>query len=63
MHIRKFNLIIALIVIVFVFNPVKIWGQDIVNLSHIVTRGETIEILADKYKLTTEILKINPCKK
>lgn len=57
MHIRKFNLIIALFVIVFVFNPVKIWGQDIVNLSHIVTRGETIEILADKYKLTTEILK------
>lgn len=35
----------------------KSWGQDIVNLRHIVQRGETIEILADKYKLTTDILK------
>ena len=32
-------------------------GQDIVNLRHIVQRGETIEILADKYRLTTDILK------
>ena len=35
----------------------KSWGQGIVNLRHIVQRGETIEILADKYKLTTDILK------
>ena len=35
----------------------KSWGQDIVNLRHIVQRGETIEILADKYRLTTDILK------
>ena len=35
----------------------KSWGQDIVNLRHTVQRGETIEILADKYKLTTDMLK------
>lgn len=35
----------------------KSWGQGIVNLRHIVQRGETIEILADKYKLTTDMLK------
>lgn len=35
----------------------KSWGQGIVNLRHIVQRGETIEILADKYRLTTDMLK------
>ena len=35
----------------------KSWGKGIVNLRHIVQRGETIEILADKYKLTTDMLK------
>lgn len=39
------------------FNFAKSWGQDIVNLRHVVQRGETIGILADKYKLTTDILK------
>lgn len=42
---------------IFLSNPAKSWGQDIVNLRHIVQRGETIEILADKYRLTTDILK------
>lgn len=41
----------------FLSNPAKSWGQDIVKLSHIVQRGETIENLADKYRLTTDILK------
>lgn len=41
----------------FVSNSAKSWGQDFVNLSHIVQRGETIETLADKYRLTTDILK------
>ena len=35
----------------------KSWGKGIVNLRHIVQRGETIEILAGKYKLTTDMLK------
>lgn len=39
------------------FNSAKSWGQDIVNLRHTVQRGETIEILADKYRLTTDMLK------
>ena len=42
---------------IFLSNPAKSWGQDIVKLSHIVQRGETIENLADKYRLTTAILK------
>lgn len=42
---------------IFLSNPAKSWGQDIVKLSHIVQRGETIENLADKYRLTTDILK------
>lgn len=41
----------------FLSNSAKSWGQDIVNLKHIVQRGETIENLADKYMLTTDILK------
>ena len=39
------------------FSSTKSWGQDIVNLRHVVQRGETIGILADKYRLATEILK------
>lgn len=42
---------------IFLSNPAKSWGQDILKLSHIVQRGETIENLADKYRLTTDILK------
>ena len=42
---------------IFLSTPAKSWGQDIVKLSHIVQRGETIENLADKYRLTTDILK------
>lgn len=42
---------------IFLSNPAKSWGQDIMKLSHIVQRGETIENLADKYRLTTDILK------
>lgn len=41
----------------FVLIPTKGIGQDIVNLSHIVQRGETLETLADRYRLTTEMLK------
>ncbi len=50
-------MIIVSFAMIFFSNPAKGWGQDIVNLSHIVQRGETIEILADKYRLTTDILK------
>lgn len=42
---------------IFLSNPAKSWGQDIVNLTHIVQRGETVETLADKYRLTIDILK------
>ncbi|MEE1460323.1 MAG: LysM domain-containing protein [Segatella copri] len=48
---------IILFAMIFLSNPAKSWGQDIVKLSHIVQRGETIENLADKYRLTTDILK------
>ena len=51
---RKYNFIMVMF---FLLCSVKSWGQDIVNLRHIVQRGETIEILADKYRLTTDILK------
>lgn len=53
---RKYNLILV-IFILLCSHFAKSWGQGIVNLRHIVQRGETIEILADKYKLTTDILK------
>lgn len=48
----------AVFTIMLCLNSAKSWGQDIVNLHHVVLRGETIEILADKYKLTTDILKV-----
>lgn len=51
---RKYNFIMVMFILLC---SVKSWGQDIVNLHHIVQRGETIEILADKYRLTTDILK------
>ena len=41
----------------FFLNPTNSCGQDIVNLRHIVQRGETIETLADSYRLTTDMLK------
>lgn len=50
-------MIILLFAVMFLSNSAKCWGQDIVNLKHIVQRGETIESLADKYRLTTDILK------
>lgn len=51
---RKYNFIMVMFILLC---SVKSWGQDIVNLRHIVQRGETIEILADKYRLTTDMLK------
>lgn len=54
---RRINMIILLFAVMFLTNSAKCWGQDIVNLRHIVQRGETIESLADKYRLTTDILK------
>ena len=53
---RKYHLIL-IIFILLCSHFAKSWGQGIVNLRHIVQRGETIEILADKYKLTTDMLK------
>ena len=47
----------AMLTILFVLNPENGCGQDIVNLRHIVQRGETIETLADSYRLTTDMLK------
>ncbi len=53
----RIYMMIVSFAMMFLSNPTKSWGQDIVKLSHIVQRGETIEILADKYRLTTDILK------
>lgn len=54
---RRYNIIMAMLTILFVLNPKNGCGQDIVNLRHIVQRGETIETLADSYRLTTDMLK------
>lgn len=54
---RKYKFILVMFTIILCFNSAKSWGQDIVNLRHTVQRGETIEILADKYRLTTDMLK------
>ena len=54
---RRIYMIIVLFAMMFCSYSAKSWGQDIVNLKHIVQRGETIETLADKYRLTTDILK------
>ena len=53
---RKYHFIMVMLILLCSYSA-KSWGQDIVNLRHIVQRGETIEILADKYRLTTDILK------
>lgn len=53
---RKYDFILVMFILLCTCFT-KSWGQDIVNLHHIVQRGETIEILADKYRLTTDILK------
>lgn len=50
-------MIIVLFAMMFCSYSAKSWGQDIVNLKHIVQRGETIETLADSYRLTTDMLK------
>lgn len=54
---KRFSRIIAMFAMVFASCSYSCYGQDIVNLSHIVQRGETLETLADKYRLTTEMLK------
>lgn len=54
---KRFSRIIAVFAMVFACFSHNCYGQDIVNLSHIVQRGETLETLADKYRLTTEMLK------
>ena len=54
---RRIYMIIVLFAMMFCSYSAKSWGQDIVNLKHIVQRGETIETLADKYRLTIDILK------
>lgn len=54
---RRYDIIMAILAMLFGLNPTKGFGQDIVNLRHIVQRGETIETLADSYKLTTDMLK------
>ena len=50
---RRIYMMIVLFAIMSLSNSTKCWGQDIVNLRYIVQRGETIETLADKYRLTT----------
>lgn len=50
------RIIIALAVLLG-FNSATSWGQEIVSLHHIVQRGETVESLADRYRLSTDMLK------
>lgn len=54
---RRYDIIMAVLAMLFVLNPTNGYGRDIVNLRHIVQRGETIETLADSYRLTTDMLK------
>ena len=54
---KRFSRITAMFAMVFASFSYSCYGQDIVNLSHIVQRGETLESLADRYRLTTEMLK------
>lgn len=54
---KRFYRIIAMFAMVFASFSYSCYGQDIVNLSHIVQRGETLETLAVRYRLTTEMLK------
>lgn len=53
---RKYKIIMAIFILLCSYTA-KSLGQNIVNLRHIVQRGETIETLAEKYRLTTDILK------
>lgn len=53
---RKYKIIMAIFILLCSYSA-KSLGQNIVNLHHIVQRGETIETLAEKYRLTTDILK------
>lgn len=53
---RKYKIIMAIFILLYSYSA-KSLGQNIVNLHHIVQRGETIETLAEKYRLTTDILK------
>lgn len=53
---RKYKYIMVIFILLCSYST-KSRGQGIVNLRHIVQRGETIEILADKYMVTTDILK------
>lgn len=57
MLMRRYNIIMAMLVMLFILSPMGGYGQDIVNLRHIVQRGETIETMADSYRLTTDMLK------
>ncbi len=54
---RRYNILMAMLVMLFVLSPMNGYGQDIVCLRHIVQRGETIETMADSYRLTTDMLK------
>ena len=45
---KRFSRIIAMFAMVFASFSYSCYGQDIVNLSHIVQRGETLETLADR---------------
>ena len=53
----KSYVITAIFAMLFTLNPIRISGQDVVYLHHIVQRGETIETMADSYRLTTDMLK------
>ncbi len=53
----KSYVITAIFAMLFTLNPIRILGQDVVYLHHIVQRGETIETMADSYRLTTDMLK------
>lgn len=54
---KRYDIIMILLTMLFVSNPTNGFGQDIVNLRHVVQRGETIETLAESYRLTTDMLK------
>lgn len=54
---KRYDIIMIMLTMLFVSNPTNGFGQDIVNLRHVVQRGETIETLAENYRLTTDMLK------
>lgn len=51
------NIITVIFVFLYACFPLGLFGQDIVNLRHVVLRGETFDIMAKKYGTTTEMLK------